>query len=333
VIATLIDKIRDGSPHGGFVKQDFHSGQWFEIGLERARDKVGHAVRKAADALIRERQGKGKKSSKAKGTLLELQARTADPPLVLPAVPTVGQPGSLLPSYSTVGGATTTPTEYVIARGSLAVPYARSDDRTCTSSSQGHSLDASMASTPIGPLHVNLATSQPEFGPLRGYLPTKTFASLQQNTGTAGMLADETPRITTSASSPSWELAPFSSFQQHEPSWTSRGSAVAAPPPHHDTYLGLSWLDPSGGLRHDTHVSGDAVLEQQHESSHSATTGTSSTAFLGQGLANAFPSTIDPHLSAYLQGNWTPSVLPIDRSNNMDPKSDETTERHEESGV
>lgn len=37
VIASVVDKVRRESPGGGFVKRDFHTGLWFEIG----DDKVG----------------------------------------------------------------------------------------------------------------------------------------------------------------------------------------------------------------------------------------------------------------------------------------------------
>ena len=77
VIATLIEKIRGDSPNGGFVKKDLYSGRWYEIGIERARDKVGHAVRKAADEVLRQREGKGKKGRpNPTKVLVELKART-----------------------------------------------------------------------------------------------------------------------------------------------------------------------------------------------------------------------------------------------------------------
>jgi hypothetical protein len=41
VIANVVAKVRQQSPGGGFVKKDFYSGRWFEIGDEKARDKVG----------------------------------------------------------------------------------------------------------------------------------------------------------------------------------------------------------------------------------------------------------------------------------------------------
>lgn len=60
VIAAVVDKIRRDSPHGGgFVKQDSTRGRWFEIGDDKARDKVGHAIRKFLPGV--------KKSSALKG--------------------------------------------------------------------------------------------------------------------------------------------------------------------------------------------------------------------------------------------------------------------------
>jgi hypothetical protein len=41
VIANIVADVRKYSPGGGFVKKDFYSGRWFEIGDEKARDKVG----------------------------------------------------------------------------------------------------------------------------------------------------------------------------------------------------------------------------------------------------------------------------------------------------
>jgi hypothetical protein len=41
VIAKIVMEVRKNSPGGGFVKKDFYSGRWFEIGDEKARDKVG----------------------------------------------------------------------------------------------------------------------------------------------------------------------------------------------------------------------------------------------------------------------------------------------------
>lgn len=49
VIASVVDKVRRDSPGGGFVKRDFQTGLWFEIGDDKARDKVGHAIRRSIE--------------------------------------------------------------------------------------------------------------------------------------------------------------------------------------------------------------------------------------------------------------------------------------------
>jgi hypothetical protein len=41
VIASIVADVRRHSPGGGFVKKDFYTRRWFEIGDEKARDKVG----------------------------------------------------------------------------------------------------------------------------------------------------------------------------------------------------------------------------------------------------------------------------------------------------
>lgn len=57
VIAKIVAEVRSKSPGGGFVKKDFYSNRWFEVGDEKARDKVGHAIRKAALALEKKMNG------------------------------------------------------------------------------------------------------------------------------------------------------------------------------------------------------------------------------------------------------------------------------------
>jgi hypothetical protein len=42
---------RESSPTGGFVKKDEHTGRWYRIKESEARDKVGHAIRKAVQRL------------------------------------------------------------------------------------------------------------------------------------------------------------------------------------------------------------------------------------------------------------------------------------------
>mmetsp|Transcript_55898 Transcript_55898/g.113991 ORF Transcript_55898/g.113991 Transcript_55898/m.113991 type:complete len:535 (+) Transcript_55898:71-1675(+) len=57
VIAKIVAEVRSKSPGGGFIKKDFYSNRWFEVGDEKARDKVGHAIRKAAVGLGKKLQG------------------------------------------------------------------------------------------------------------------------------------------------------------------------------------------------------------------------------------------------------------------------------------
>mmetsp|Transcript_10349 Transcript_10349/g.18504 ORF Transcript_10349/g.18504 Transcript_10349/m.18504 type:complete len:472 (-) Transcript_10349:377-1792(-) len=49
VIAAVVEKVRRDSVGGGFVKKDHQTGLWFEIGDDKARDKVGHAIRRVID--------------------------------------------------------------------------------------------------------------------------------------------------------------------------------------------------------------------------------------------------------------------------------------------
>eukprot|EP00934_Nitzschia_sp_Nitz4_P005686 Nitzschia sp. Nitz4//scaffold2_size372955//170467//171643//NITZ4_000420-RA/size372955-snap-gene-0.80-mRNA-1//-1//CDS//3329546769//5676//frame0 len=50
-IAEIVDKVRRRRPLGGFIKRDPSSGRWFQIKESEARDKVGHAIRKAVQRL------------------------------------------------------------------------------------------------------------------------------------------------------------------------------------------------------------------------------------------------------------------------------------------
>jgi hypothetical protein len=71
VIAAVISKVRSDTPAGEFVKKDFYSGRWYDIGNERARDKVGHAIRKAAEELQKQKgNSSGSSSRRAKKTLV-----------------------------------------------------------------------------------------------------------------------------------------------------------------------------------------------------------------------------------------------------------------------
>jgi hypothetical protein len=109
VIAAVIDKVRTDSPGGGFVKKDFYSGRWHEIGNEKARDKVGHAIRKAAEDIQKQEGKAGKSLSKkakkaAKVGSPRQEAKESSSPSVLAASQLPGA-ASLFPSpLSTYAG-------------------------------------------------------------------------------------------------------------------------------------------------------------------------------------------------------------------------------------
>jgi hypothetical protein len=79
VIAKIVAEVRSKSPGGGFVKKDFYSNRWFEVGDEKARDKVGHAIRKAAVGLGKKLHGnKRQPQSLAKRQQMKNKAREFD---------------------------------------------------------------------------------------------------------------------------------------------------------------------------------------------------------------------------------------------------------------
>ena len=92
VIASVVDKVRRDSPGGGFVKRDFHSGLWFEIGDDKARDKVGHAIRRAIED--------GKKQSKNKSS----EAKTKMKSTVADAASKLSSASGGLPSLDDFDG-------------------------------------------------------------------------------------------------------------------------------------------------------------------------------------------------------------------------------------
>jgi hypothetical protein len=65
VIASVVDKVRRDSPGRGFVKRDFHTGHWFEIGDDKARDKVGHAIRRAVEESKNKKEPRSKQAKKS----------------------------------------------------------------------------------------------------------------------------------------------------------------------------------------------------------------------------------------------------------------------------
>jgi hypothetical protein len=50
-IAEIVNKIREANVVGGFIKKDHLTGRWHRITDAEARDKVGHAIRKAVQRL------------------------------------------------------------------------------------------------------------------------------------------------------------------------------------------------------------------------------------------------------------------------------------------
>ena len=50
-INRIVDIVKQSNPEGGFVRRDPTTGRWFRIKDIEARDKVGHAIRKAVQRL------------------------------------------------------------------------------------------------------------------------------------------------------------------------------------------------------------------------------------------------------------------------------------------
>ncbi|KAL3907053.1 MAG: hypothetical protein SGILL_009028 [Bacillariaceae sp.] len=76
VIAAVVEKVRRDSIGGGFVKKDFQSGRWFEIGDDKARDKVGHAIRRVLEELGKS-SGLSKSAPAKKNNSLKKRPRKA----------------------------------------------------------------------------------------------------------------------------------------------------------------------------------------------------------------------------------------------------------------
>jgi hypothetical protein len=65
VIVDIVKRLQRESPSGtGFVKLDPKLGKWLFIGVEKAKDKVGHALRKYTQGLSKEQEKKGLARSK-----------------------------------------------------------------------------------------------------------------------------------------------------------------------------------------------------------------------------------------------------------------------------
>ena len=70
VIVDIVEKLRRESPTGvGMVRLNQKTGRWSYIGTEKAKDKIGHALRKASQEQERLKQKKSRKRKKPPGQL------------------------------------------------------------------------------------------------------------------------------------------------------------------------------------------------------------------------------------------------------------------------
>jgi len=67
IVKSIVDKVRQGNPNGGFVKEK--SGVWYEVGTHLAREKVGQSLRDSLHLKYRS------SSESKKRRRLEEQAR------------------------------------------------------------------------------------------------------------------------------------------------------------------------------------------------------------------------------------------------------------------
>lgn len=77
VVNSIVEQVRDASPNGGFVKRDPLTGNWFALGADASREKVGHAMR---DAISSTQQVVKKKAAAAalKGNKLDMRRCSLD---------------------------------------------------------------------------------------------------------------------------------------------------------------------------------------------------------------------------------------------------------------
>ncbi|KAL3919143.1 MAG: hypothetical protein SGILL_003902 [Bacillariaceae sp.] len=151
VIAKIVTEVRNKSPTGGFVKKDFYSGRWFEIGDEKARDKVGHAIRKAAGELGKKRPGGAMSSKKASQSAAQKRKLSSEQPVNLDAA-TLGLMGSgglnagFLNNQSSLLGLNPS----ALALGGVGLGLGLGDNRTdrATASFLQPTLDNSFSASP-----------------------------------------------------------------------------------------------------------------------------------------------------------------------------------------
>jgi hypothetical protein len=81
-IARITQLIRENSTCGGFVRKDEGTGRWYRIRESEARDKVGHAIRKAVQRL---EDTKPKLASRLRKKFSSLTSRVARDSISLPS--------------------------------------------------------------------------------------------------------------------------------------------------------------------------------------------------------------------------------------------------------
>jgi hypothetical protein len=65
IITEIVQTVIATSPtNSGFIKQDKESGRWFFIGMEKAKDKIGHALRKASQRQSKTNKPVAEKTTK-----------------------------------------------------------------------------------------------------------------------------------------------------------------------------------------------------------------------------------------------------------------------------
>lgn len=84
VIVDIVERLRRDSPTGvGLVRQNKKTGRWSYIGLEKAKDKIGHALRKASlektKSLSKDSRTNGKQQYQSSNSLTTLSTTPTTP--------------------------------------------------------------------------------------------------------------------------------------------------------------------------------------------------------------------------------------------------------------
>jgi hypothetical protein len=87
IILDMIQQIQNDSPTGvGLVKMDQSTRRWSFIGQEKAKDKIGHALRKASQELQKEKK-KNRKTPKESASKKRKEASSSSHPPPPPSSP------------------------------------------------------------------------------------------------------------------------------------------------------------------------------------------------------------------------------------------------------